>query len=324
MGTLFDIYIAVDWSARNTPSPNKPSKDSIWVGEKHSKHNTQKETYFRTRSECIKYLETLLQNAIYHKKRVLVGYDFDFGFPAGFATSLSLQGNYPPWKLLWDYLTHIVHDNEQNNNNRFEVAAHLNSLCINDSYKEVGPLWGCPTNQSFQPLHPKSPLYPFKTKSGHVLRKSRWTELRESKTQPVWKLIGTASVGGQTLIGIPMLNKLRNTFELEPYSKIWPFETGFNPESRDVGTPFILHVEIWPGILSTRLDSLIEIRDQAQVRATVGWIAECDRNGTLSELLGLPQDLEIEQQKDCIDEEGWVLGSGYSKTLSTSASRFVM
>ena len=81
---LFDAYIAVDWSARSSPSPVKPSKDAIWIGEKDSINKTQRESYWRTRSEAIHYLTERLTKHAQLNRRVLIGYDFNLGFPAGF------------------------------------------------------------------------------------------------------------------------------------------------------------------------------------------------------------------------------------------------
>lgn len=305
---LFDKYIAVDWSARSVPSAAKLSHDAIWVGEK-DKNGLQKESYFRTRFECIEYLLSLLSSAIANNERIIIGYDLDFGFPAGFIDALDLRGKFPKWRLLWNKLSELIIDNPDNSNNRFEVAAYLNSL-VSDS-SNYGPLWGCPVNTNLEHLSPKSPEYPYHTRTGHILRKFRWAEMRESKAQPVWKLIGSASVGGQTLVGIPAIHKLRFHPFLEKYSQIWPFETGFMaPTTSD--QPLILHIEIWPGIFSGTLDSSI-IKDQAQVRATVNWLHKNDMENGLLSSLGTPEGLSHKEQIDCITEEGWIIGMGTMK-----------
>ena len=76
----------------------------------------------------------------------------------------------------------------------------------------------------------------------------RRAEARAPGTQPAWKLLGQGSVGGQALLGIPMLRALRDDPALAPASRIWPFETGFTPRPRATG-PVIVHAEIWPGIV---------------------------------------------------------------------------
>jgi len=315
---LFDVYIAVDWSARNVPSSPKPVHDALWVGERDIIDKQDKETYWRTRYECIKYLDTVLVNNVRQNKRVIIGYDLDFGFPAGFISTLDMPGAEPKWQKMWSKLCHLIEDDKTNANNRFEVASKLNALCMGNQLENIGPFWGCPLNKMSKSLYYKSPKYPFITKNGQVLKKSRWTETLEPKAQPVWKLIGSGSVGGQTLVGIPAVARLRYNPSLTAISKIWPFETGFNVVKIPFGVPFVLHVEIWPGILSGKLDPTIAIRDQAQVRASVQWISECDETGLLMQLLGPPKNLSETAQQECVEEEGWVLGSGLSREPVTS------
>ena len=318
MDRLFDTYIAVDWSARTVPSPKKPTRDAIWVGIKDLKEKIQTESYFRTRYSCINYLRELLIKNVKEKNRTLIGYDLDFGFPSGYVDALDISGNLPKWLKMWNLLVDLIRDNDENSNNRFEVAAYLNSKCIIESSSQVGPLWGCPRgNTSYETLNPKSPKFPFITKNGQILRKKRWTEQRESRAQPVWKLIGSASVGGQTLVGIPAVFKLRFDSNLKLHSKVWPFETKFLSHFTSPTLPLILHVEIWPGILASKLDKNIKIKDRAQVRATVDWIADCDKTGELQNLLSTPSGLTSEEVQNCIEEEGWVLGSGLSKEIES-------
>lgn len=308
--TLFDVYIAVDWSAKNSPSPAKPSKDAIWIGERDNINKIQKETYWRSRSDCVNYLYNLLKENVSKNKRTIIGYDFDFGFPAGFINSLKFTGNEAPWLKMWKKLNELIIDNELNQNNRFKVASYLNSLCKDPNNTQIGPLWGHPVKQKYDDLFYKSPSYPFRISNNVLLKKFRWTEQRESKAQPVWKLIGSASVGGQSLVGIPAVYKLRFDKVLQTYSKVWPFETGFNAIESEQDKPQILHVEIWPGILSSTLDKSLEIRDQAQVRATVNWLEQNDQLNTLRQLLETPDDLSKQAKKECVEEEGWVIGSG--------------
>ena len=39
-------------------------------------------------------------------KRVLIGFDFPFGYPAGFAARLGLSG--PPWQGVWAEIARLV------------------------------------------------------------------------------------------------------------------------------------------------------------------------------------------------------------------------
>ena len=295
---LFDIYIAIDWSARGKPSPRKPSKDSIWIAEHPKPKNTPAEVYCRTRHECLTYLRERLGDHINASRRVFVGFDFAFGFPEGFAKAIGLDGTLPPWRQVWDELARLVVDNPDNSNNRFEVAAELNRRCGGD-----GPFWGC--FSKLDNLKPTSPQYPYTTHSNFSLERLRCVDRRESGVQPVWKLAYAGSVGSQTILGIPVVRWLRDEFA---DCAVWPFETGFTTEPTPANGPFILLVEIWPTIVA--IDPSVPIKDQAQVRAVAWWLAELDMKGELGRLFDVPQNLPPEAVSACLREECWIFGVG--------------
>jgi hypothetical protein len=312
MSRLFDVYFAVDWSARNVPSPLKPSKDAIWVGEKLAPGiedpTVVRESYWNTRFACQMYLRDRLMHHVRLKRRVFIGFDFAYGYPTGFAKALGLNGNIPPWRKIWNELSRLIVDDKNNCNNRFEVAAELNLRCG----LTPGPFWGCPATCNLPALTMKSPPqgYPYQVAPDLAIDRLRWVDKRERGVQPIWKLIGSGSVGGQSLVGIPTVCRLRDDPTLQLVSRVWPFETGFtlNP-TPEVG-PFVLHGEIWPGVVPDPLDRSINIRDQAQVRAVVHWLCGLDTLGQLSELFTRPADLSTEATKACIEEEGWIIGGG--------------
>ncbi len=306
MSRLFDAYIVVDWSARNVPSPKKPTADAIWVGEKTSSDFSQ-ETYWPTRFQCLSYLKKRLVYYVKKKRKVCIGFDFSYGYPSGYAKALGLHGNSPPWMLIWQELSRLIQDEQDNHNNRYQIAAELNSRCGNG-----GPLWGCPQHTRLRCLNPKSPRFPFKTKAGVSLSKFRIVDTFLPRIQPAWKLAYTASVGSQILVGIPKVAQLQNDPQLADVSKVWPFETGFTPRPTPTKGPFILHVEIWPGIVSSSLDKTISIRDQAQVRAMVTWLSSLDDQGKLAPLFDTPPNLTKEQITKCFSEEGWIIGAGHN------------
>jgi hypothetical protein len=308
MTNTFNIFVAVDWSAKSSPSPKKPSSDAIWVGIKDTLSNKQCENYFRTRLECKKFLLNLLKDySNNNHANILVGYDLDFGFPRGLAKAMGYEGQ-DEWMYNWQFICKNVSDNENNVNNRFEVASKINSLV--SSGKKSGPLWGCPKNKNLACLEEKSPQYPYITDSGIELRKKRWCEYKEPKAQPVWKLLGTASVGGQTLLGIPVINEIKNHELLKSFSRIWPFETGFKLPILQPNVCNIIHLEIWPGILTKHLDPAIIIKDQAQVRKTVDWLYEWTKSGNLEVLMSPPSWMTESMIEDAVKEEGWVIGAG--------------
>jgi hypothetical protein len=87
---LFDSVAIVDWSARAKPSPLKPSKDAIWIGV-CSKAGAAS-SYHRTRQAAEAALLALLEEERQAGRRVLLGFDFPMGYPAGFARRVTGGG----------------------------------------------------------------------------------------------------------------------------------------------------------------------------------------------------------------------------------------
>jgi molybdopterin molybdotransferase len=144
MRRLFDAYVAVDWSARSKPSRVEPAPDAISVGEKDAAGMDSSEVgevYFRTRHTCCEYLRERLRHYVAQQRRVFIGFDFPYGYPAGFAAALGLSSDLPAWRLIWDEIARLIEDDARNHNNRFEVGAELNARCGGNT---PGPFWGCP------------------------------------------------------------------------------------------------------------------------------------------------------------------------------------
>lgn len=310
---LFDVYLAVDWSARSAPSPSAPTHDALWVGERcvlnDSPGPSCSESYWRTRRACTAYLRARLLSHVEAGRRILLGFDFPLGYPAGYFDALGLNKDGPPWWQFWQELQRLIVDDAANANNRFHVAAFLNARC---GAPLPGPLWGCPSRLRLPALAPTSPGYPYQVRPGLSLERLRLTERRARGVQPVWKLYGTGSVGGQTLVGIPALYRLRSDPALASISRVWPFETGFTSTPTAEQGPAIICAEIWPGLVPMLLDSSSAIRDQAQVRAAAQWLADLDTAQQLGALFATPSDLSPEALERCLTEEGWILGSSLS------------
>lgn len=312
--SLFDAYIVVDWSAKGVPSPMRRSKDALWVGERVIEDNGARvccsETYFRTRFDCINHVRDRLLEHKNFGRRVFIGFDFAYGYPAGFADACGIGGVGPSWSRVWDKLTDLIEDNSDNSNNRFAVADALNGRCQGMT---PGPFWGCIPNTILPAPSPKGSKFPFQTSSGNVLECFRETEkiLKSSQdhVKSVWQLWGAGAVGSQSMLGIPAVKKLRNDPELQHISQVWPFETEFDLPQVFQGTPFVLHAEIWPGVIKEPLDQGI-IKDQAQVRAMVGWLAKLDALGELAPLFKKPAGLPNVSVATSIDQEGWIFGAG--------------
>src|SRR5437762_12862436 len=83
---LFDTYVIVDWSAASQP---KTGRDSIWI----CRLGADGESFCNppTRHAAKGLLADMLAGASARGERVVVGFDFPFGYPAGFAARLGLN-----------------------------------------------------------------------------------------------------------------------------------------------------------------------------------------------------------------------------------------
>jgi hypothetical protein len=63
-------------------------------------------------------------------------------------------------------------------------------------------------------------------------------------------------------------------------------------------------------VVKAKLDPAIAIKDQAQVRAMVEWLAELDATNKLLPLFGAPPRLSGGAVANVVNEEGWIFGSG--------------
>jgi hypothetical protein len=132
------------------------------------------------------------------------------------------------------------------------------------------------------------------------------------RSHSVWQLLGTGSVGGQALAGIPYVSRLRHAPGLDAVSRVWPFETGFTEEPVGVTGPAVVHAEIWPSLANPYLRSGDSPKDRAQVLAMLRWICWLDTRSELPALFNprLGTDTSAEDVRACVEEEGWILGVG--------------
>ena len=297
----FDTFIVVDWSASATPSPKKPSRDAIWVGEGNSTV-IQPPEYFRTRSSAVHHLRTRLLDLIGRGQRVLIGWDFAFGYPVGFSQALGLPRGEAPWWQVWKLIDELVEGAANNANNRFLVGAYLNDRLTGGE----GPFWGVLGNNPLggQLRARKDFSYPVDCQ-GIKLGEWRLVETLSPKTQSVWKLAYAGSVGSQSLLGIPVLYDLVRDPLLSAVSKVWPFQTGFTQQFPESG-PLILHAEIYPSHIPLPKEDAIP--DREQVKCYVKWLQEQQRHKQLRGWLAGPARLTREQRRSAVEHEGWVLG----------------
>ena len=277
---IFDAYLMVDWSAASYP---KPGRDSIWFCFKHSGAETVENP--RTRVVAYKRIRELLLE--YSSLRVLVGMDFPYGYPAGLAERLGVSN----WIGIWSEWHNRIDDNDDNSNNRFNVATDLNRLISG----EAGPFWGCHKSVSGE--------YLLTTLKGSWSKLPKFRLCEPKKAQSAWKLYGAGCVGSQALMGIPYLYALRFDEQLKGESCVWPFETGMNlpdPDKR------IVHAEIYPSLFQIKIGEG-EIKDKAQVCELARRFHELDAESRLEDYFTGPK-LTSDQHNQVKNHEGWILG----------------
>lgn len=284
----FDRVLVLDWSAGSSPSPRKPSADAIWIGRAGT---ISGETYHRTRHDAEAMLRAEMTAARAAGQRLLIGADFPFGYPTGFARALTGRDGA---LAVWDWLSAHVADAPDNANNRFALAA-----AINARLGQRGPFWGRPAGLDLAALPDKGlgRVHPFPER--------RMVEALHPRAQPVWKLYTTGSVGSQALLGIPVMARLRAAG-----AAAWPFDP---PD----GAAVVL-AEVWPSVLAAEVsDALAEagpgaIKDRMQVRLLAQAL-----NG-LGDLADL---LTPDAPADVLAEEGWILGTGHAAALRSALRR---
>lgn len=293
---LFDAYLMVDWSAAAVP---RTGKDSIWIGElRREGGGLRQEPPLNpaTRLEARDHLLRLLAGNLASGLSTLVGFDFPFGYPQGFAARLGLEN--PAWRSIWRLLTERIEEGGQNANNRFDVAAALNRQISGGP----GPFWGCPADRQTPCLAPTH----HRRHDQIGLAEQRLADASIKGPQPVWKLAGAGAVGSQALTGIPVVHWLRHHRDLADAARIWPFETGLAPLGRSQRAG-IVFAEIYPSLVPPVLEPG-EVKDEAQVRTIARHFAALDDCGRLARLFAGDPQLTPEQRRRIETEEAWILG----------------
>ncbi len=282
---MFETFIMVDWSAANVP---RTGRDSIWLCRRDAAGETLVNA--PTRHAARELIGGWLEAA---SGRVLLGFDFPFGYPAGFAARLGLAG--PPWRAVWDEIAALIEDDKENRNNRFDVAAAFNHRVSGGGF----PFWGCPK----APLRAHLAGKHHRRHDSEGLAERRIVDLHIPSAQPCWKLLGAGSVGGQALTGIPVARALRDDPRWRGRTQVWPLETGLRPPD---GAQIAM-AEVYPSLWAVK-PAPHETKDAAQVRAVAGYLAARDGAGDLAALfLGDPA-LTPTQRVQVEREEAWTLG----------------
>ena len=279
----FDGVIIVDWSAAARPTTGK---DSIWIGQAGA--GAQAPVNAPTRHAAMEVLCHRIEAALASGQRLLIGADFPFAYPQGFAKALT--GRHGALSI-WEWLADEVADAPDNANNRFDLANRINA-----SLPGVGPFWG-------RPPHLDLPHLPAKGSARHRMpfAERRAVEAAERRTQPVWKLYTTGSVGSQALLGIARFDKLKS--DLGAACAIWPLEPHDKAE--------VVLAEVWPSLLTKEI-AAVEAQYPCKDAAQVDILARAFAGLPPKKLTAM---LSPDAPREILAEEGWILGAGAVQDL---------
>lgn len=355
---MFDTYLMMDWSAGKPADSDRPKSNAIWwaVQRGRSAHawtNPPAQVrststapsptivrwpnridslvaFERTRSSAIKHVLAFLENEVAGNRRVLLGLDFAFGYPKGFAKRIldkpltgTISGLLRSEFQIGD-LEHS-HDDEEASKQRFRVARTLN-----ERLGLKGPFWSVNDGEVCEK---KGDPYP----KGRRESEDRWpndtfqferlrvTDKRAPGAQSVWKVSGPGSVGSQALLGLPWLEVLHEKLQTKRNcdgkpcrSVIWP-RTPEVPRHRQ--GPLVVIVEIYPSLITRGIGDTIP--DRAQVMENARAFELLDARGQLEDLFDLNSILGpsvTETERDAVtSEEGWILGTGCDRILQSVA-----
>lgn len=287
---MWAAVAAVDWGARSTPWPSELQANAPWLavsepGGRPSLYGPSGAGDARnhpTRHALVDAVQALAERVA---GPLLVGWDFGFGYPVGFASALGVAG----WRGVWRLLGELLHDPPDQRNNRWTVAAELNRRILGP-----GPFWGHPPGQVHPGLRADAQAIdhdrlPFGER--------RACERLVPRAQPVFKMAYPGSVGSQTLLGIWHLERLRR--RLPERVRIWPFE----PPPYD--TDAIVCVEAYPTLFTPlsphpAAGRAAGVPDANQVLHTADALSALDRSALATG--GLPGV--------ALTEEAWIVGVG--------------
>jgi molybdopterin molybdotransferase len=285
----FDTILVADWSAGKRAGAT-PRKDAIWLGITRD-GVSQEPLYCRSRQEAEQIIAELIEGEAAAGRRLLCTFDFPFGYPQGFARHVT--GSDDPFEL-WDWFETQITDGPDGGNNRYAVAETLNQM-----FAGAGPFWGKTDKEQW-------PDVPYR-KAGiryDLIAEKRTCDAVSKASSTCFQLAFPPTVGGQMMMGLPMLNRLRRLAG----ARVWPFE-------QTQGADVVL-AEIWPGLIEAAVKAeLVQlgdgaIRDSVQVRLLADALARLPVQKLAAHMADIPLIAK---------EEAWVLGSGISDELNVLA-----
>ena len=302
MARLFDAYIMVDWSAAAKPTLGA---NSIWIGilAKDARLKLQfKAVNIDTRLKARAFLEDMVAKLTRRGDRVLLGFDFSLGYPAGTAKALGLDvSKQPPWAAMHAHLASKLKDKPDNSNARYAIAAGLNYAISKGPF----PFWGAPARDVVSTLASTKPDFAGQRLPEFRIAESHLRDQKLGQPKSVWQLAYTGSVGSQSLTGIPHVHALRATW---PNARIWPFETGTGELTEDdlQGVEVVI-AEVYPSLVKAKAEKG-ETLDEVQVREIARHYSQLDEKGLLGATFSTGKSLDEGKIEQIQAEEGWILG----------------
>jgi hypothetical protein len=280
-----DTVVMVDWSGGNDTG-RRPRKDAIWAAVARRGESGVPRLYLRNRGVATDWLRDFIGAEVRAGRRVLAGFDFPFGYPAGFARVLA--GRADPLAV-WDWMAAHLKDAPRANN-RFDLAGRINGM-----FPGTGPFWFNAAGREIPGLPHKG-----RDRDGHGMEERRAVERLARGSFTCWQLGGAGAVGSQAMTGMAALARLRR--DLAGAVAVWPFE----PLDRAVA-----FVEVWPSLLAAEVKAALrpgEVKDAVQVALLARAIRAMAEAGTLPGTLdAVPEAARA--------EEGWILGVGAEEPL---------
>ena len=284
---MFDRVAILDWSASGVP---KMGKDSIWIGVTDAGGTTSQN--IATRAEAEAAVLSLAQEAVRSGERLLIGADLNFGAPAGLAKHLTGRAEA---KALWGWLAERITDDGRNQSNYRAIAAEMNARLPGD-----GPFWGNGGKAEVKGLPRTKPALPGWLFEHRLCDQQSKAEGLQPKA--LWQLAGAGAVGAQSLLGMPMLHRLRAA--LGEDCDVWPFE---QIEGKAVVIAEIYAAFIGPDVKAAEARG--KLRDAAEVELLSGSLWSLGQSGRLGPLF------EVDADPALLREEGWTLGTGHGPAL---------
>ena len=287
----FDTILVADWSAGKR-RPARPSKDAIWLGVARG-GVADDPVYCRSRHDAEALIAGLIKAEKDAGRRLLAAFDFPFGYPQG-VTRRIVSSDDP--LDLWAWLADRITDAPDGSNNRYAIAEEMNRM-----FDGPGPFWGKLNRQDW-------PDVPYR-KAGITydqVAEHRACDRAARAASSCFQLAFPPTVGGQVLMGLPVLHRLRCAGGVA----VWPFEPWQD-------APVVL-AEIWPGLIEQAVKSQLSelgpqaIRDCEQVRLLALALSRLPED----ELHGWMSDLP-----DIARQEAWILGAGHNARLVALARK---